>query len=129
MIEKPIQLKDTHLITNPEHVAEYMNNHFCNIGTSLGLEDSSPSSVTINHHTNLPNSFALFPITETEVINAIMKLKPNKSPGPDNVHPKFLKLCSKTLAKPFKILFVMKNTHALPIQKNMAPIQYTKIVI
>ena len=36
---------------------------------------------------------------------ALNNLNPNKSPGPDNFHPKFLKLSSKTLALPFTLLF------------------------
>ena len=36
---------------------------------------------------------------------ALSSLNPNKSPGPDNLHPKFLKLTAKSLAKPIKLLF------------------------
>ena len=36
---------------------------------------------------------------------AISNLNANKSPGPDNFHPKLLKLCSKSLSIPFKLLF------------------------
>ena len=37
--------------------------------------------------------------------DAIINLNTNKSPGPDNFHPKLLKSCYKTLSIPFKILF------------------------
>ena len=36
---------------------------------------------------------------------ALHNLNSNKSPGPDNLHPKFLKLSAKSLAKPFTLLF------------------------
>ena len=36
---------------------------------------------------------------------ALHNLNPNKSQGPDNLHPKLLKNISKTLAVPLKILF------------------------
>ena len=37
--------------------------------------------------------------------SALNNLNPNKSPGPDLIHPKLLKNSSKSLAKPLKILF------------------------
>ena len=120
--------KDAHLITNPKLVADHMNNHFCNIGFSLGLDQSPPSSTTNNHHNELPNSFALFPITETEVVNAIIKLKPNKSPGYDDITSELLKLTinyiSKVLQHIFNALFEtgifpsrMKIAKVIPIYK------------
>ena len=36
---------------------------------------------------------------------AISNINPNKSPGPDHLHPKLLKLCSKSLALPLTLLF------------------------
>ena len=40
-----------------------------------------------------------------EMEKAILNLNANKSPGPDNFHPKLLKLSAVSLAKPFKLLF------------------------
>ena len=44
-------------------------------------------------------------ITLKEMEEAISNLNANKSSGPDNFHPKLLKLCSKSLTIPFKLLF------------------------
>ena len=104
--EKPMQLKDAHLITNPELVAEHMNNYFCNIGTSLGLDHSPSSSSASNiQHTEQLISFALFPITETEVVNTIMTLKPNKSPGFDDIPSELLKLSINHISKVLQHIF------------------------
>ena len=104
-LEKPMQLKDKHLITDPKSVAEHINNHFCNIGTSLGLDNLPPSPST-NEPVNAPTkSFALFPVTETEVINSIMKLKPNKSPGYDDITSELLKLTINHTSKVLQHIF------------------------
>ena len=70
---------------------------------------------TIEDIKNIPNfkytNFNSTPSLETcsvslkEMENAILNLNANKSPGPDNFHPKLLKSCNKTLSIPFKILF------------------------
>ena len=36
-------------------------------------------------------------ITETEVFEALAALKPNKAPGPDNIHSQVLKNCAGSL--------------------------------
>ena len=36
-------------------------------------------------------------ITRENVLNEINRLKPNKSPGPDNIYPKVLKECKEEL--------------------------------
>ena len=45
-------------------------------------------------------------ITSDDIKKAIAKLKPSKSQGPDNLHPKFIKECSEQLIKPLKNIFV-----------------------
>ena len=84
-----------------------MNNHFCNIGPSLGLEDDSPFPINnlTEYRNDISNSFSLFPITETEIINAIMKLKPNKSPGYDEITSDLLKLSITSVSKVLEHIF------------------------
>ena len=92
-IAKPPQIKHNLTQTPVDNVADYMNNYFCNIGSSLGLDGSPLSNNTSQpNSTETPFSFALFPITESEVINSIIKLKPNKSPGYDEITSELLKL-------------------------------------
>lgn len=91
-VEKPLQIEDSQTGVLVNNVAEYINNHFCNIGSSLGLDGLSTSDTFLNLSIETPHSFALFPITENEVINSVMRLKQNKSPGYDEITPELLKL-------------------------------------
>ena len=43
--------------------------------------------------------------TEDEVRKILLKLKVDKSPGPDNIHPYFLKETANKLASPLNIIF------------------------
>ena len=82
---------------------------------SFSRSVSSSSVFTSEDTKNLPefnyNNFNNIPQLETcsitlkEMEEAISNLNANKSPGPDNFHPKLLKLCSKSLSIPFKLLF------------------------
>ncbi len=44
-------------------------------------------------------------ITEDMVEKKLAELNPNKSPGPDSIHPRFLKELAKELSKPLAMLF------------------------
>ena len=44
-------------------------------------------------------------ISETQVKKALLNLKPAKSPGPDGIHPRYLRELASELAYPLKILF------------------------
>ena len=46
-------------------------------------------------------------VTEEEMKEYLRNLKPNKSPGTDEIHPYLLRECASTLAKPLSILFNM----------------------
>ena len=54
-------------------------------------------------------------ITSDDIKKAVAKLKPSKSQGPDNLHPKLIKECSEQLIKPLKNIFVKSlNESKLP---------------
>ncbi len=44
-------------------------------------------------------------ITEDSVQKMLEQLDPNKSPGPDGIHPRFLNETAETLCVPLKTLF------------------------
>ena len=44
-------------------------------------------------------------VTTEDMSKALKNLKPNKSPGPDGLHPRILSELSAELAYPFKLLF------------------------
>ena len=46
-------------------------------------------------------------VTEDEVFKAVRKLKTDKSPGPDNVHPMILHEAANELAKPLTIILII----------------------
>ena len=48
-------------------------------------------------------------ITETDVYNELLSLKPNKVPGPDQLHLQVIKNCASSLTRPLFLLF----THSL----------------
>ena len=54
-------------------------------------------------------------ITENLVEKAIDRLKPSKSQGPDNLHPKLIKECKNTLLQPLTLIFKQSlNESVLP---------------
>ena len=54
-------------------------------------------------------------ITEDMVLEKLCKMKINKSPGPDSIHPRVIREISKELCKPLQIIFqVSLTTHTLP---------------
>ena len=65
-------------------------------------------------------------ITEVEVFEALSSLKPNKAPGPDNIHLQVLKNCAESLARPLFLLFTQSlSTGTLPSdwrRANVTPI-------
>ena len=44
-------------------------------------------------------------ITESDVYDVLRSLKTDKSPGPDNIHPRVLKECARELAESLAALF------------------------
>jgi hypothetical protein len=85
--------------------------------------------------------------TPEEVKKLLSKLKEDKTPGPDNLHPKFLKECASSLSEPLSILFNRslsagvlprdwKTARVTPIHKkgtrsrvdNYRPVSLTSIV-
>ena len=53
--------------------------------------------------------------TEIEIFEALTSLKPNKAPGPYNIHSQVLKNCAESLAKPLFLLFTQSiSTGMLP---------------
>ncbi len=44
-------------------------------------------------------------IDEVEVLELLLKLQPDRSPGPDGIHPRVLKECARELARPLATIF------------------------
>ena len=62
--------------------------------------------------------------TEEDMKEYLIKLKPNKSPGTDEIHPYLLRECASQLAKPLSMLFNLSmNTSLLPSEWKQAEIR------
>ena len=85
------------------------------------------------NNTNIPfdfqNSFNQIVIYDNDVINAIKDLNINSSPGPDGIHPKFIKECMVGLVQPLVKIFnyslscgtfpnAWKSSYITPIYKS-----------
>jgi len=51
------------------------------------------------------NKISSIDFTEEDVTALLKKVVADKSPGPDNIHPKVLKECADQLSRPLTILF------------------------
>ena len=54
---------------------------------------------------NYAQELNIISVTELKISKAIDRIKPSKSAGPDNIHPKILKECKRAMPKPLKIIF------------------------
>ena len=89
------------LTKNDTEKCEVINEFFSTVFTVEDLDDIPD----FKPKDNIPNSLSNCFVTVNDFEKTLSNLNPNKSPGPDNIHPKFLKYASKSLAKPLKLLF------------------------
>ena len=82
---------DGTLTVNDGETAEILNNFFQSVFTSEYVASEIPPLNT--------EQLSDISITETEVFEALAALKPNKAPGPDNIHSQVLKNCAESLTK------------------------------
>ena len=61
-------------------------------------------------------------ITENLVEKATDRLKPSKSQGPDNLHPKLIKECKKTILQPLALIFKQSINESVWKQANVTSI-------
>ena len=62
-------------------------------------------------------------ISESKIEKILKKLKPDKSPGPDGLHPRFFNELASSLSKPLcQIFMISLTTHTLPNQWKEAKI-------
>ena len=93
--------KDGNLTSNDEEKCNIINDFFATVFTQEDITSVPDFKCNAIIDTPLETCF----VTNHDMETALNKLNPNKSPGPDNFHPKFLKSSSKSLAKPLTILF------------------------
>ena len=95
-------------LINEDGLITYVDEEKCNIlnkfFSSVFTKEDSSNIPNFDFNDNIPSLDNCF-ITVSDMENALNNLNPNKSPGPDNIHPKLLKNASKSLASPLKALF------------------------
>ena len=98
---------DGTLTGNDGETAEVLNNFFHSVFTNeCGATEILPSNA---------DQLSDICMTEIEVFEALASLKPNKAPGPHNIHSQVLKNCAERLAKPLFLLFTQSiSTGILP---------------
>ena len=92
---------DGNLTSNDEEKCNVINNFFASVFTHEDMSNVPDFVCNKNIETSLETCF----IETHEMESALLKLNPNKSPGPDNLHPHFLKNTAKSLSLPLTILF------------------------
>ena len=103
-------------IKNDQTITNTMNEYFATVGDKLA-SDLPPSQRTFNHFLkgDFPQSLFFAPIVEAEISKEIRMLKPNKSPGPDDITNTILVSTEATIVKPLTHIF------NLSIQKGIFP--------
>ena len=91
--------EDGSLTNSDSEKEDVLLNFFTNVFTK---EDTPNMS---NFDTKCDTKLPFIHIDEDKMFKALNNLKPNKSPGPDEIHPKVLKELSRELAHPMTLLF------------------------
>ena len=91
--------EDGKLTENNQEKTEVLNNFFQSVYTS---EDKN-NIPTFEKKTD--KVISTISVTENDMYNALKNLNPNKSQGPDLLHPRILKELAKQLSYPLKKLF------------------------
>ena len=113
-IPEKMQLGNT-VRNNSEEIANLFNKHFYN-----QFSDSNTYEIDIDFSND---RFSHFTIDDRNICNALRKLNPNKSKGPDNIGGLLLKNYAQSISYPLSILFnISFRTKSLPTEWKMANI-------
>ena len=94
-------MPDGNKTKNDEEKSTTLNNFFSSVFTTENIE----STPVIEDKINQEKFIYTVDTTEEEMKLLLRDLKPNKSPGTDEIHPYLLRECASYLAKPLSILF------------------------
>lgn len=97
--------------TSDKDKADVFLDYFSSVFTTEPNEDNMPFFARRDFERELDE----IEISEKIVLEKLLKLKVNKSPGPDNVHPRVLREIASSIKTPLAILFKTSiNTKTLP---------------
>lgn len=94
-------------VTDPQDLADSMNEYFCTIGEKLAssLDNTDDKKFKKYLSKQINETFFLDPTSANEIWAEINKLDIRKSAGEDNISPKIVKMCGDILANPLQIIF------------------------
>ena len=138
-------LEEGNIISTDIEIADILNNHFGSVFTTENLNNIP--DFNLSHNKKIESPMALIRITERVIRKGITNLKVSKSPGPDEISPKILKMSIDSTSKALNLIFnrsVMygevptdwKSANVVPIFKkgsqsdknNYRPVSLTSIV-
>lgn len=96
-----LEKEDGNVTDGDQEIADVLNRYF----QSVFVEEPDDVS-NLNFPNKIDDELQLNDIefTEQDIVKLLENLKPDKCPGPDQLHPKMLKHCT-SLAKPLSIIF------------------------
>ncbi|MEW8548552.1 MAG: reverse transcriptase domain-containing protein [Candidatus Thiodiazotropha sp.] len=95
-----LEKHDGTLTNDSQEKAEVLNQYFASV-----FEKEGPEALPEFHDRTFTESLDTININENLVGKAVDKLKPSKSQGPDNIHPKLIKECKNSIVPPLTIIF------------------------
>jgi len=139
---RALRKDDGHLTKNDEEAANTLAEHFQSIFTKE-KDGILPRGTDIRKPADIKVDFS-----EESVLKKLQGLAEDKSPGPDGIHPLFLKSCAMSLARPLAHIFQKsydssqipsdwRTAHIMPIYKkagarsdpaNYRPVSLTSVV-
>ena len=93
--------KNSKIVETDKEKAEVLANYF----SSTFTREPAGQIPTLERQKKIMEKMGDIRTTEDEVRKILSKLKVDKSPGPDNIHPYFLKETANELASPLNIIF------------------------
>lgn len=100
-------------VTDVNHIAEALNEHFVNIGPSLAKQINPTQRDFRDYLRNpLSCSFFLGPTSETEIYDSLLSLNPKKATGYDETPSKLLADAASAISKPLEFIFNLSFTTA-----------------
>ena len=129
-------VKDAHILSEKPAILNYFNEHFVSSGYLFGsLHPHQPDVQGVCPHSPvnaMAPGFDLTPFEVAEVHRALQQLDLNKSAGPDNLEPFFLRSAADFIAEPLCHIFnltiseneipsIWKSAYVLPLLKGGDP--------
>ena len=98
----PLALSNGEHTNDEKKMSELLNTYFTSV---LTIENTNTLPVASSRNINNDNEINSITVTESEVRNAINKLKITKSPGPEKLSPRVIKQINNEISKPLAKIF------------------------